>query len=86
MTVAKTSFHINGFWKHVSLISSNVYRDQHNEIWILKGNRFYSECGGFVSDPIEQKKKVVLSSAKDIFLHEREAYHEFFQSRYYMNM
>lgn len=79
-----TSFHINGVWQHVSLISNNVYRDQHNNIWILKNNRFVSECGGLQSEPIQQKKGWI--SADDLFLQSRESYHEFFHSRYYKSL
>jgi hypothetical protein len=79
-----TSFHINGFWHHVSLISSNVYRDQHNSIWILKGNRFISECGSLQSDPIETRKGWI--SADDLFLQQRESYYEFFRGRYYKSL
>jgi hypothetical protein len=82
--MTKQSFAIGGFWYHVSLISSDVYRDQHNNIWIKKDNRFYSECGGLVSDPIEVKTGWV--SADDMFIQERENWASYFNNRYYKNL
>jgi hypothetical protein len=79
------SFHINGFWHHVSLIHSNVYRDQHNNIWILKNNRFVSECGSYQSGPVKTENKGWLS-ADDLFLQSRESYHEYFNTRYYKSI
>ena len=82
-TANKMSFHIDGFWHHVSLIHSNVYRDQHNNIWILKNNRFVSESGYYQSEPVEIKKGWV--SADDLFLEQRESWASFFHTRNYYN-
>jgi hypothetical protein len=73
MTTA--SFHIHGFWYHVSRISSNVFRDQHSNLWIKENNRFYSEFGGLVSAPIQDRQKGWIS-ADDLFLRDREYYNE----------
>jgi hypothetical protein len=80
----KHSIHINGFWYHLSLIHSSVYRDQRNNIWILKNSRFVSECGGLQSEPIQIQKGWV--SADDLFMQQRESYHEFFHGRYYKSL
>lgn len=80
------SFSIGGFWYHVRHISANVYKDQHNGIWTLNSNRFTSECGGLVSDTVEQPKQKGWISADDLFLSQRESYHEFFNTRYYKNL
>lgn len=79
------SFSVGGFWYHVRLISANVYKDHQNNLWILKNNRFYSECGGLVSGPVEQPRQKGWTSADDLFLQQRESYHEFFNTRYYNN-
>lgn len=81
----KTSFTVGGFAYHLTKIYGNVYRDHRNDIWILKENRFYSEAGGIISDPIKSNCSGWIS-ADDVFLRDRESYHEFFQSRYYNSL
>ena len=82
----KKSFHIGGFWYHVSQISSNVYKDQYNRIWILKNNHFESEGGGLISDAIEQSKPKGWLSADDMFIQDREKWASYFNNRYYKNL
>ncbi len=79
MSVTKNSFHISGFWFHVTWDrQGNIGIDQHGDVWFNKANP-RSESGGLVVKPSTPKPKIHVRSA-DLFMYEREA-----SRAYYMN-
>ncbi len=78
--IPSTSFAIGGFWYHLQPIANNVFTDQHRNTWTKKGGFFYSEFGGLKAE-VPKPKQTGLISAKDMFMQQREYYHEYFHSR-----
>ncbi|HYH15276.1 MAG TPA: hypothetical protein VD794_08650 [Flavisolibacter sp.] len=88
--MSTTSFHINGFWAHVTWdAQGKVGRDQHGHIWYNKENP-RSEMGGlrptvdrFSRQPATTSRLAGFKPAsnKDYFLQQRESAHEYYHTR-----